>query len=338
MDKILIISNNPFYGGGEAFILSTLKPLEKYYSLTYLVKNQKLKEKLKDNVNIIKADNFIEQIKEIKQFIKKFNPNLLIFNGGSSLYISIFINEKKILIRHSTNDGISLKNTPKLWIHKILLHLSYLKANKIIHVSDFSRKEQYIAKHKAITIHNGIKLRPSIIRNISRPIRFLYVGRIDKSKGIDIIIKAFSSFSIKDVTLDVVGDGTLIPELKKKLPPTVTLHGFSDHPETFYPKADVFITLPQYENLSLSVLEAMNNSMMIISNNVGGMPELIQPNQNGIFIKRTLEDTINIINYTIQHPNIVNKYGSYSKTLCDKKFNLLDKIEKYNQIINELLK
>ena len=337
MNKILIISINPFYGGGEAFIVNTIKPLSNKLEIHYLVKNPQLIEQLGNNVQIIKSNNIIKQIQEIKKVIQNIQPELTIYNGGSSLYISIFLQKKKILIRHTTNDCISLHQSPKLWFHKILLYWSYMKANKVIHVSNFSKNEQYFFKNKAITIHNGIKLIPPIKKQPSKPIHLLYVGRIDKSKGIDIIIKAVANFSPDQIILDVVGDGNYMNELRKIKPINVVLHGFCTHPEKFYPSADAFISLPIYENLSLSILEAMNHSLMVITCPVGGMPELIKNGINGIIINRTVKDVTKAIEQIIATPKMLIEYGNNSKSICDKEFNLKNKIEQYYQTILKVL-
>lgn len=338
--KILIISNNPFYGGGESFIVDTLTPLNKEYDLLYVIKNQTLKEKIKNDLIMLKGKSFISNTIEIKHTINKFKPDITIYNGGSSLYISLFQTGKKILIRHSTNKGISEKPSLKLLLHNILLHLSYWNSDKIIHVSEFSFKEQKFFRNKGLVIHNGIKIKKEYYKSITdlhTPLKFLYVGRVEESKGLDLISTSISQYSPNTITLDIVGEGSYMEKLKKENFKNIILHGFQTQLDNYYKNADIFITLPTHENLPISVLEAMNNALMVICSKIGGLPELIEDKKNGILIDRDKKEIKEAIEFCINNKEQIITFGNTGKDKCKRDFDIQHSIENYKQVISSLI-
>lgn len=339
--RILVVSNNPFYGGGESFLVSTIEPLYKDYELYFIVKNNTLKEKLNTNTIVLKNKNIISNIREVRKLINKIKPDLTIYNGGSSLYISIFEKGIKLLIRHSTNKGISNKLSLKLLLHNILLHLAYYKADKTIHVSNYSRNEQKFFKDKSITIHNGVeidKIEEKSINNLHTPLKLLYVGRVEESKGINIIAETIAQYPPNIITLDIVGDGTYMEKLKKLKYSNIILHGFQNNVNSYYDNADIFITLPTHENLPISVLDAMNHSLMTICSNVGGLPEIIENHKNGIFVNRDIKDLKKAIDFCINHRELIIEYSNQAKIKCVQNFDIKQTIVKYKQVISTLIR
>jgi len=96
--------------------------------------------------------------------------------------------------------------------------------------------------------------------------------------------------------------------------------------------ADVYI-LPSYnEGLPISILESMSYGKAIIATNVGGIPEIVKDRENGLLIEPGNKEQIEIaINYLLEHPGLVKKYGKNSlqmvqKHLPDSVLNELSKI------------
>ena len=64
----------------------------------------------------------------------------------------------------------------------------------------------------------------------------------------------------------------------------VVFAGFQDDLVPFYSIADLFLLPSEWEGLPGSIMEAMAFGLPIVASNVGGIPELIQDNQEGLLI------------------------------------------------------
>lgn len=124
-------------------------------------------------------------------------------------------------------------------------------------------------------------------------ISLVFCGRVGQRKGTFDLIKAFANLpdhQRKCTRLILAGDG----EIEKaqqlaaslNLADQVTFLGWinSEKRDEVLSQADVFI-LPSYnEGLPLAILEAMGWSLPVIVTPVGGIPELVISNQNGLLV------------------------------------------------------
>lgn len=108
-------------------------------------------------------------------------------------------------------------------------------------------------------------------------IDLLYVGRLERSKGVDILLKAMFGLSTK-YRLDVVGDGPMFNELKKlssEISNPVNLHGWVDHDDVpeYYQNADLFVHPGRWpEPSGRTILEALQFKLPLITSDIGGPP------------------------------------------------------------------
>nr|WP_302828669.1 glycosyltransferase family 4 protein [uncultured Bacteroides sp.] len=293
--NILVVSNSPFFGGGEQFIVEILSNVQNSF---FLVRNEKLYDALNTekkrlfsySTNNVKKEEF----SEIKNAIQKWNIDIVILNGGSTIYYSPFLKNVKIIIyRHTTNLYVS--NFIKRLLYVILLHICYIFAQKIIHVSDYSRNEQMLFKRKSYTVHNGLRqLDYSISKIKHNPLRLLFLSRVTESKGIKDIVEIVSKFPPNEVILDIVGDGNLSNWVKNKTNEQIHFYGFQKDVSSFYKNSDVFILLSHYENCPLSIIDAMKYGLPILATAVGGIPELVKNGYNGFLVseRQELEEKI----------------------------------------------
>lgn len=96
--------------------------------------------------------------------------------------------------------------------------------------------------------------------------RILLMGRMQKSKNMQTVLRAISLVDLKDWQIDILGDGPYREELQMlveqlKLTDKVVFHGWIDNhsPEqlAFLQKASVYITASHFENCPMAVLETI---------------------------------------------------------------------------------
>lgn len=124
--------------------------------------------------------------------------------------------------------------------------------------------------------------------------RFLYVGRLEKIKGIDILLKAAIILKSKDVsfTLQIAGSGTLEEEIRKVIHKNnlnnVILLGNLGETETvnIMLSSDYLVIPSRSESLPLVLLEAAKLHLPIIASDVGDCPRIIRKYKIGIIVKK----------------------------------------------------
>jgi glycosyltransferase involved in cell wall biosynthesis len=115
---------------------------------------------------------------------------------------------------------------------------------------------------------------------------FLYFGRLSHEKGIDLLIEAVSEMKVGK--LKVVGEGPSSDKLKKLVEETgspVEFLGFRSGDELrSLLEGAMFVVVPStwYENLPFSVMEALAAGKPVIASDIGGIPEMVEDEVNGL--------------------------------------------------------
>lgn len=129
------------------------------------------------------------------------------------------------------------------------------------------------------------------------PRRILFVGRLEKMKGVDVLLKALaiSPLSMRDERggrggeVHIVGSGSQEAALKNlcnqlRLADRVSFLGRLDGHDLFreYAEAEVFCGLSRSEALGNVFLEAQAAGCAIVATNAGGIPEIVENGITGI--------------------------------------------------------
>jgi glycosyltransferase involved in cell wall biosynthesis len=117
---------------------------------------------------------------------------------------------------------------------------------------------------------------------------FLFVGRIDAEKRIDLMMHALSLFGSKQVTLAIAGRGTETASLQALsrhlgLADQVRFLGYvsdADLPALLN-SVDIFVMPSEAELLSIATLEAMACGRPILAARARALPELVEDHMNG---------------------------------------------------------
>lgn len=121
---------------------------------------------------------------------------------------------------------------------------------------------------------------------------FLYCGRFEKIKGIDILLEAWTGLEDKlkeNSKLILLGEGS--ENISKSLSDKTIIHrGKVENVKDYLGIADYFILPSRYEGISNALLEAMSSKLVILASDAGGNVDLIQHGVNGyLFPKEDIE-------------------------------------------------
>lgn len=155
-----------------------------------------------------------------------------------------------------------------------------------------------ISETKTIVIPNGIdieKFHPS--KELKEENLILFVGRVHPSKGLHVLLKALK-YLHTCVKLIIIGRPSSRPYYFKKMlylikrenkrgMHKITYLG-SLKPEKivhWYQKAAIFVCPSLSESFGIANLEAMACATAVVSTHVGGIPEIVKNNENGILVQ-----------------------------------------------------
>ena len=121
-------------------------------------------------------------------------------------------------------------------------------------------------------------------------VHFLYLGRIMKEKGIDELFTAARSlYSVrKDFVLDIVG--FYEDDYKEQVESLVregiaVFHGFQENPVPYYVAADCIVLPSYHEGMSNVLLEGAAVGRPLITSDIPGCREAVDPGVTGILVK-----------------------------------------------------
>lgn len=175
-----------------------------------------------------------------------------------------------------------------------------------------------------------------------KALRFIYVGRLIKTKGIIDFLDAAKHIkqNYPKAEFWVVGgedtnpDGLTLECLKKKYP-HITFYGAVDSVAPLLAKSHVFV-LPSYyrEGIPRSALEAMATGRALILADSPGTREAIQEHKNGLLVPpQTPKAIAKAMQHYLETPNLLKKHAQESLILARNHF----AVEKVNAYIVEII-
>ena len=174
----------------------------------------------------------------------------------------------------------------------------------------------------------------------------LFLGRIHKIKGIDLLIDAFFDLSneMDDIKLVIIGpDGGLMDSLLKKVEDlnirekiifTGMIHNFDKF--AAYVDAEIYVLPSKSEAFGLTVLEAWACGTPVIISEGCLISEFL-PNKEIIF-KRDKNQLKNLLKKIFQDNGLKTKLQNEGKELLKNQFNWSKGIENYIFIYSDLIK
>ncbi|WP_417250393.1 glycosyltransferase [Celeribacter sp.] len=166
----------------------------------------------------------------------------------------------------------------------------------------------------------------------ARPVRVVFVGRLDPVKGVPLLIDAFERVAARhaDVELCIVGDGPARVDCEVKvaragLSERVTFKGYqtSEAVAEILGQSDVLV-LPSFaEGVPVVLMEAMATGLPVIASQVAGVGELIEDGVSGFTIPAGDLDTLTArLERLLSDADLRARMGAAGRAAVEKSFNL----------------
>lgn len=168
------------------------------------------------------------------------------------------------------------------------------KANKIIVLSKEWKNffGKIVDENKIEVIYNSVEVPEDFKKDFGKK-RILFLGRFDEKKGIFDLLDVMTEIAKIDSDAKLyIGSNERKEKVNKiikeyKLNNNVEYLGWVDEKlkKEVLKEATIFVLPSYYEGMPMSVLEAMAYKNIVISTNVGGIPEIIENGYNGFLIE-----------------------------------------------------
>lgn len=146
-----------------------------------------------------------------------------------------------------------------------------------------------IKDKKIIITSNGALAAEGLIYTDNRPITILFIGRLNKTKGIENVLRLAKDLKNTKIRLIVVGDAEFEPKYHFEMAAlslqenVVWINKSLSRNEILklYTQSDIFYLPSHMEGQSIVVLDAIANGCVPVTSFVGGLNEIISYGKNG---------------------------------------------------------
>lgn len=194
-------------------------------------------------------------------------------------------------------------------------------------------------------IYNGLskKIKKNKkIKTKNKKIHLNYFGKIEKRKGLHLLIKALNNIKFNHIILNIYGEGDAnykksLKLLKKKNNYNLNFYKPVSDITKILDSTDILI-LPsiQYESFGMVLIEAMRQKVPIICSNSGGMTEIVKNERNGLIFKNNnSNDLKKKLLLLIKSKAKRKKLGNTGFKIFIKKFTNKNFLNEYQKIIYE---
>lgn len=234
----------------------------------YLGELWRYSDRVAQALHRLQPDVVLSQGFSVWKGMQRFSPRLIVHPHGLEMFQGLTAKERlmgtpfRMLVRHVARNSrvvISLggRLTPLL--------------------------EEVVAESPARVqvIPNAVDLPPQEgYAPVKGPLQFLFVGRFAFNKGLDVLLavaRQLAAQGVEDVQFLLAGDGPLLHQLQKELPPNVQLLGRVGDNELFalYRQCAALVLPTRFEGMPTVVLEAMARSRPVLVSDVGATAELV---------------------------------------------------------------
>lgn len=344
MGKILILANNDvgLYKFRKELIQELLKDNDVYISLPY----GKLVEPLiqmgcrfintpvdRRGVNPITDLKLLNRYRKI---IKEVNPDLIItYTIKPNIYGSIISRIKGIdYAVNITGLGTMFQNDNLLKKMIVFMYKFALKKVKIVFFENIENKDIFI-KNKIIEEEKACVLNGAGVNLEEYPfteypdenenIRFLFIGRIMKEKGIDEFLYAAKKIKEedKDIQFDIVGPmeddyKNIIKECVGN--DIINYYGYQEDVKPYIERCHCFVLPSYHEGMANTLLEAASMGRPLITSNIHGCKEAIKDNGYLVKAKNEVELFKNLKKFIELDYKFKKNMGYNSRKYVGEKF------------------
>jgi glycosyltransferase involved in cell wall biosynthesis len=291
-------------------------------------------------------------------------PGVLRYGRGLKLYTMhehwlicpahiLFKNNREVCrTRNCFTCQIAHRRPPQLWRYTRLLKAMTSHVDAFIAPSQFVRAQHENRRGREIAPDARIVVLPNFVPQTTLPSPspvearvgesarpyFLYVGRLEKLKGVQTLIPVFLRY--RGAALIIAGSGSAEPHLRRLAGLSDNIHFLghqpSDQIRTLMRSASALL-VPSicFETFPTVTLEAFSEGTPAIVRDIGSLPEQIEHSKGG-FVYRSDEELVAAMDGLLESPGLRDHLGQRALEAYRKRWAPEPHIKRYLHLIEDL--
>lgn len=296
--------------------------------------------------------NIIKLSYRIKKICDDWNPDLIVYSHAEYLTSLPMLFMKKIkipkIVAIDTLHGVSWMYGNIIvdfgaYVHSMLCVKPLFKIAEGIHLIG-SGLCPYISKlginlEKTFVITRGVDINIFKPREAKNSLKaelgitpedtvVLYVGRLDKGKGVEYLLQAARYIISQYTNLKflIVGDGSLRSTYEKLAEPRtdqILFTGFRVDIPDLMNISDMLVLPSLSEGAANVVMEASASGLPVIASEVGEVPKIIEDSRTGILVKPyDVTGIVNAIRTLVENPALAQEMRKAGRKRMEERYSL----------------
>ncbi len=244
-----------------------------------------------------------------------------------------------------------IQEEPRKWVRNIRKYFINNDKLKFIGITDKIKDDfevLYGVKDKLTVIYNGrknlspteqfvtVKTEVQQYKINSDTKIFIAVGRLFKQKNYPLMLRSFRELTSKNIVLLILGFGDK-NQFRNITPSNVHFLGARSNVCDYLMCADAFCMSSSIEGMPISIIEAMNVGLPVLSTNVGGIPDIVKDGVNGLLCEtQEVSDFVAMINRYLSLPQEkIDEISKINKSTFAEKYDIAITAKIYIQLYTE---
>ncbi len=372
--RILHLTASPFFGGPERVILDIVRAQSApEFDVESLVvsfsENGNCRpfieqvEKAGFSGRILKNDmpRLVAATVELSRFLRDEKIDVIVAHGHKSRMVGWFAARRTGIPIVGVSHGwtwqdwkTSIYERIDQWMHRCMdrvVCVSQGQADKVIRTGT--------PKNRVVVIHNAIdfdrfqrepdpEFRKRLENYFTRPPTSILgaAGRLSPEKGFDVMIDAVRialDKSATDFGVVLFGEGFLREPLQARIDAAgigdrFKMVGFTNELDKFLPWFDVFMQSSHTEGFPCVNVEAMACRVPVLATAVGGVPEQIEPERNGLLVPDNDPESFALaLQRLLDDVHLRKRLGDEGRRRAETEFTCREQARKYLDVFQSVV-
>ncbi|WP_027218667.1 glycosyltransferase [Butyrivibrio fibrisolvens] len=287
--------------------------------------------------------------KQLKYWIDEINGNkyesVIAVSGSRSYsrllaYIKDNISAKTIAWEHNSYEAYF--KVPQCYYYKEEDEFSncWKRIDQMVFLNDdMKKKVKENLSVEGLVISNPCPFSSEIKSECSEP-NIVSVGRLEREKGFDDVIKAFANIhdDYPEWRLTIVGDGSLRQELEhfvheKALDHCVNFLGYQQNVRSELLKASVFVMGSKWEGMPMTILEAIECGLPIVGYDIPALVSMLNSGTDSFLVSVNNIKMLETSMRKIMSDDVLRKKMGESASITAKKYSIEEVTAEWEKIL-----